>query len=671
MSSENIHPALAAALEARGYASLTPVQLAVIEPEARDRDLLVSARTGSGKTVAYGLVLADTLMAADGTLAAPGAPQALVIAPTRELAMQVQRELQWLFARARVVACVGGMDPRAERRALDAGCHIVVGTPGRLRDHLERGNLRLGELGAVILDEADEMLDLGFREEIEEILDSTPKDRRTLLFSATLPKPIVALAATYQKNALRLTVGGGESAHADIEYRAMRIAPSEVELATVNVLRYFESGAAIVFCNTRDGVRKLHANLVERGFNVVALSGELTQNERTHALQALRDRRARVCVATDVAARGIDIPDLDLVIHADIPANRETLQHRSGRTGRAGRKGVCVILVPHPKRRKLDLMLKGAKIEAVWQSPPTADDIRAKDEARLIDDVLPAAEAPEDDLAVARALMEKRAPEDIAAAYVRLARTQMPAPEDLAESEPEPQGYGRDQGRYKERGDRPERGDRYESRQSRGPERVEPPRPGFEDAVWFKVDIGRNKNAEARWILPMLCRRGHSSKGDIGAIRIFDRETRFQVVAGAVERFEAASAKNDGDGGRITRLEDGATSPAAAPRDDRPAPRPRPPRDDPKPFERRDEPKPFERPRGEPKRFDRPREGGKPYAKPREDAPLPRKFRDRAPAAAAPAWSPVEGAAAPDGAKKPYKGKQPHPKSKKKRKPNG
>ena len=260
----------------------------------------------------------------------------------------------------------------------------------------------------------------------------------------------------------------------------------------------------------------------------------------------------------------------------------------------------------------------------------------------------PAAEAPEDDLALAYALMAQRAPEAIAAAYVRLARARMPSPEDLAESQPEPAPYV--------------------PAHARAPEA---PRPGFEDAVWFRLDFGRNKNAEARWLLPMICRRGHVTKREIGAIRIFDRETRFQVVAGAVERFEAASAKNDGDGGRITRLEDGATSPAAAPRDDRPAPRPRPPRDDPKPFERRDEPKPFERPRGEPKPFDRPREGGKPYAKPREDAPLPRKFRDRAPAAAAPAWSPVEGAAAPDGAKKPYKGKQPHPKSKKKRKPNG
>jgi ATP-dependent RNA helicase DeaD len=547
MSLETIDPALVRALSDRGYATLTPVQLAVLEPQARGRDLLVSARTGSGKTVAYGLVLADLLIGADGVLAPPGAPSVLVIAPTRELAMQVQRELQWLYEGARVVPCVGGMDPRSERRALDQGCQIVVGTPGRLRDHLERGQLRLDRLGAVVLDEADEMLDLGFREELEEILDATPKDRRTLLFSATLPRPIIALAGAYQREALRLVVGAADKAHGDIDYRAVSVPPNEVEPAVVNVLRYFESGAALVFCGTREGVRKLHANLVERGFNVVALSGELSQHERTRALQALRDGRARVCVATDVAARGIDIPDLDLVIQADLPANREVLQHRSGRTGRAGRKGVCVLLAPHPRRRRLDMLLKSAGIEAKWQPPPSAEDIRAKDRLRLIEEIRPADEAAEEELVIARALMANRSPEDIAAAYVRLASTRLPSPEDLVESEPEPRQHGGGPGRS-------------EGRPEGHPGlRDEAPRPGFEDAVWFRIDLGRNKNAEARWLLPMLCRRGHLTKVDIGAIRVFDRETRFQIVAGAVERFEAAVAKAEqSDGARIQRLEDGA-----------------------------------------------------------------------------------------------------------------
>ena len=300
--------------------------------------------------MAYGLAVAADLLAGAEALPVAGDPLALVVAPTRELALQVQRELEWLYAAAgaRVASCVGGMDPRREQRALAAGAHIVVGTPGRLRDHLERGQLQLAGLRAAVLDEADEMLDLGFREELEAILDAAPAARRTLLFSATLPRPIVALAGRYQRDALRITVATGEQGHADIDYRAVAIAPSDAEHAVVNLLRYYEAGAALVFCNTRESVRRLHANLVERGFAAVALSGELTQTERTHALQALRDRRARVCVATDVAARGIDIPDLELVIHAELPNDPESLQHRSGRTGRAGRKGVSAILVPHP-----------------------------------------------------------------------------------------------------------------------------------------------------------------------------------------------------------------------------------------------------------------------------------------------------------------------------------
>jgi ATP-dependent RNA helicase DeaD len=462
----------------------------------------------------------------------------------------VQRELQWLYADARVASCVGGMDPRAERRALDQGCHIVVGTPGRLRDHLERGQLRLGGLAAVVLDEADEMLDLGFKEELEEILDASPKTRRTLLFSATLPRPIVALASAYQNDALRLVVGSKEEPHGDIDYRAIRVAPSEIELAAVNVLRFFDSGAAIVFCSTREAVRKLHASLVERGFNAVALSGELTQNERSNALQSLRDGRARVCVATDVAARGIDIPDLDLVIHADLPNNKDTLQHRSGRTGRAGRKGVCVILVPHHRRRRLELLLNSARIDVTWQSPPTADDIRAQDQARLVAEVAPAAEASEEDQAAARDLMANRSAEDIAAAYIRLARARMPAPEDLSDSGPEPQPYGRDRG-GQERGG-------YEGG---GERRPEAPRAGFEDAVWFRLDFGRNRNAEARWLLPMICRRGHVTKGEIGAIRIFERETRFQIVGSMAEQFATVAAKGGGDGGNIERLDDDAPPP--------------------------------------------------------------------------------------------------------------
>jgi ATP-dependent RNA helicase DeaD len=339
-------PALARALVERNYNEPTPVQSAVLTMEAEGRDVLVSAQTGSGKTVAYGLAIASTIFGKAEKMGMAMAPVALIIAPTRELAFQVEREFGWLYqhAAARIVSCVGGMDSRLERRKLLEGAHIVVGTPGRLRDHIERGGLNVTALSAVVLDEADEMLDLGFREDLEFILEATPVGRRTLMFSATMPKGIATLARHYQRNALRIEVAGGERGHADIEYRAIRVAPKETEHVVVNLLRFVDVRTAIVFCNTRESVRHLHATLLERGFSAVLLSGELSQHERNQSMQALRDGRARVCVATDVAARGIDLPNLGLVIHAELPHDGEALQHRSGRTGRAGRKGVSALL---------------------------------------------------------------------------------------------------------------------------------------------------------------------------------------------------------------------------------------------------------------------------------------------------------------------------------------
>ncbi len=510
------HP-LAQALAARDYNSPTSVQAAVLEADV-DRDLLVSAQTGSGKTVAYGLAIAHDLLAG-GRLPEPaGEPLALIVAPTRELALQVQRELAWLYepVGARVVSCVGGMDPRAEQKILGRGCHIVVGTPGRLRDHLERGVLQIGNLRALVLDEADEMLDLGFREDLEFILEATPEQRRTLLFSATLPKPIVALAKRYQQDALRLAVEGGEQGHADIEHRAVRVAPNEVEHAVVNLLRFHDAQIAMVFCNTRDSVSHLAAVLTERGFTAVALSGELGQNERNRALQSLRDGRARVCVATDVAARGIDLPNLGLVIHAEMPQSAQTFQHRSGRTGRAGKKGISVVVVPLSRRRRAELLLQNAGVTAEWGSAPTAEEIRKLDQERLLQSPILTDEVTEEDMAMARVLLTQRSPEELASALVRLYRSQLPAAEELFDVSSKDAPQSREM---------PSR-----DFSSRGPK----------ETVWFKLNAGREKNADPRWLLPMICRMGKITKPDIGAIRIFDRDTKFEVNEAVAKRFLAA-----------------------------------------------------------------------------------------------------------------------------------
>jgi ATP-dependent RNA helicase DeaD len=429
-----LHPSLLRALAARNYTEPTPVQTAVLRPEAAGRDLLVSAQTGSGKTAAYGLTLGETLLGESPRLGRPQHPLALVVAPTRELALQVQRELAWLLgeAGARVISCVGGMDIRREQRALASGAHVVVGTPGRLADHLDQGHLDLSEISAVVLDEADEMLDFGFREELELLLNATPPERRTMMFSATLPKAILGMAKLFQRNALRMALSSENEPHADIEYRAFLIGPRDMEHAVVNSLRYFDVQGALVFCSTREAVRHLHANLRERGFSVVALSGELKQNERTTALQALRDGRARVCVATDVAARGLDMPELGLVIHADLPQNKEALLHRSGRTGRAGRKGLSVMIVPAQHRGAGERLLISAKIKAVWSTAPSADAIRTRDEENLVREIVAMADAPaEDDLAAGKVLLEELSAEQIAAVLVRIRRELLPAPEVL------------------------------------------------------------------------------------------------------------------------------------------------------------------------------------------------------------------------------------------------
>ncbi|PLK26756.1 DEAD/DEAH box helicase [Novosphingobium sp. TH158] len=517
---------LGAALAARGYAAPTSVQAAVLEEEALGRDLVVSAQTGSGKTVAFGLAMAPELLEADGRALSSSAPLALVIAPTRELALQVSRELAWLYegTGARVATCVGGMDPSRERRALAHGAHIVVGTPGRLRDHLERGALDLGSLAVAVLDEADEMLDMGFREDLEELLDATPEGRRTLLFSATMPKPIVALARRYQRDALRISTVDADRGHGDIAYQAMAIAPADIENAVVNVLRFHEAETAILFCATRDNVRHLHASLTERGFAVVALSGEHSQNERNHALQALRDRRARVCVATDVAARGIDLPGLSLVIHVEVPRDAETLQHRSGRTGRAGKKGTAILLVPYPRRRRVEMMLRNARVPAEWRSPPSAEEIRAADADRLLSALLAPVEPGEGDREIASRLMAERSAEEIALALVQAHRSRLPQPEELLASDaPPPQG----------------------------------PRPGFEGSAWFRLNVGRRQNADPRWILPLLCRRGHITRREIGAIRITANESLFEVAGPAAARFLDAvrrTAEED-DGVEIVAVE--------------------------------------------------------------------------------------------------------------------
>lgn len=513
------------ALDARGYTSLTPVQEACSDPELSGKDLLVSAQTGSGKTVGFGIAIAPTILGEAEGFERAGAPLALVIAPTRELALQVKRELDWLYnvAGAKIASCVGGMDMRDERRTLERGAHIVVATPGRLRDHISRGSINLSQLRAVVLDEADEMLDLGFREDLEFILGESPEDRQTLLFSATVSTPIAKLAKSYQRDAQRISTINKAEQHSDITYLAHTVAPHDTENAIINVLRFHEAPNAIVFANTRAAVNRLITRLSNRGFSAVALSGELSQAERSHALQAMRDGRARVCVATDVAARGIDLPNLDLVVHADLPSSSETLLHRSGRTGRAGRKGASALIVPPKAQRKAERLLREAKLSAEWVNVPSADAVRARDMERMIADPAWTEALPDSQADALAQLVEKFDAKTLAAGYLRLWSAVRTAPEELsAPSERKP-------------------------REERAP---------FGPSVWFSIAGGRDDGADPRRLLPQLCKAGGLTKSDIGAIRIQKDVSYAEILESKLNSFLETLGSDMvlDDGEAVTRL---------------------------------------------------------------------------------------------------------------------
>ena len=507
---DGVVPALRDALQKREYLTLTPVQSAVLSSKLGDADALVSAQTGSGKTVAFGLAIAPTILGIDEQFTQPELPLALIVTPTRELAMQVKAELQWLYkiAKAQIASCVGGMDMRNERRALERGAHIVVGTPGRLRDHIERGSLDVKKLKAVVLDEADEMLDLGFRDDLEFILKTSPKDRRTLLFSATVPKTIINLAKNYQNNAIRISTQNEQEQHHDIEYQAITIAPNDKENAIINILRFTDAKTALVFCGTRATVNHMTSRFANRGFSVVALSGELSQEQRTHALNSIRSGRSRICIATDVAARGIDIQDLQLVIHADLPKNHESLLHRSGRTGRAGKKGTSALIVPYQSRRYVDRLLQRANIEADWIRPPSVEDILKRDRERILEDPALKDVISEDEEVFAKEILSRHSPEQVATALLRKHMSNQTAPEELLDEAPT---------------SKPQKQDR-----------------NFKNSTWFSLSVGSNDDAEPRWLLPMLCRTTHLTKNDIGAIRVQPTKTFIELSADCVDQFHEA-----------------------------------------------------------------------------------------------------------------------------------
>jgi ATP-dependent RNA helicase DeaD len=537
LSLEQAPAGLGAALRKAGFENFTAIQQAILNPELSGRDLRISSQTGSGKTVALGLLLAPTVAIAAATARprkgrSKAAPVALLIAPTRELAGQLGRELSWLYAplNARVLVVTGGTSVMQERSQLQARPQVVIGTPGRLLDHLRAGAMTLDQLKTIALDEADEMLDMNFEEELDGILGFAPDVRRTHLVSATFPREVVRLADRLQQDPVSVqgTVLG--KANADIEHVVMRVRQSDRFNAAINVLLRYPEDKTLLFVRTRTETVRLAEELCAAGLAARALNGEMTQRERTATFNQFRSGAVQYLVATDVAARGLDVQDIGRVIQVDLPDNADVLTHRSGRTGRAGRRGTNVIFAASRAEYRVKALLRGARVEARLAPIPTPEDIFAAANERLGDSLLRDLAGSEGNIdAPSRHLAERLLAEHSPAELVaRLLKREA----DRSHGTPTKI-----------------RDDAKPARRERAPHKTGPqsqPRHRPQgDFITYQVSWGAHAGADTRRLLAMVCRRGDVSSDVVGAIRVAPKSSTVEISSGVAQQFERAVIRPD------------------------------------------------------------------------------------------------------------------------------
>jgi ATP-dependent RNA helicase DeaD len=540
---ELLGPDLSSALAKKGYATLTQVQQAVLEPSLADRDLRISSQTGSGKTLAIGFALRHVVEQTSKPSDGVARPHAVVVAPTRELAKQVEAELAWLYSPSKVLvgSVIGGASVRDEFRMLSRGPGVIVGTPGRLLDHLKRGAIELDQTGALVLDEADRMLDLGFREDLEAILARAPEGHRTHLVSATFPREVEALAKRVQTNPVHIQGTPLGSANGDIDHIVHLVKPNERIDALINLLLAAPGEQVLAFARTRADVTRVCEELDHAGFTVDSLSGDMEQAARQRALSAFKLGKLQVLVATDVAARGIDHQNIARVVQLEPPNDADTYTHRSGRTGRAGRKGKSSIMVQPAGLSRLSALLKRAGVRYRFEPIPAAEAIAAAQDERLCAELSAEPNADDADSAgtsiseralkvAARLLASDGAERAIARLIERLRSGSSCAPRDITPFAPAPT-EPRSARAGAPRTSRP----REMLRASRHPD-------GW---VRFRVSWGQAQGADPRRLVPMLCRRGNIRGTDIGAIELTPRFSFVDVATRVAVEFERAARRPD------------------------------------------------------------------------------------------------------------------------------
>lgn len=380
----DLHPQLVQAVTELGYTEPTPIQAAMIPLMLAGHDVLGQAQTGTGKTAAFALPILQVIEPGRGDV------QALVVVPTRELALQVARAIYEYgrYRQIRVLSIYGGQPYGRQINRLKKGVDIVVGTPGRLLDLIRQKALDLSQVQTVVLDEADEMLSMGFIEDIEAILEKTPAERQTALFSATLPVLIRRLADKYLRDPQAVTIQNKQLTVAAIEQRYYLVNADDKLAALTRLFEVEEMTSALIFARTRLGTGELANELTVRGFPAESLNGDLSQDARERVMNRFRQGQIQVLVATDVAARGLDIDDISHVFNYDLPQDPEIYVHRIGRTGRAGRTGIAISLATPQERRRLQRIEQFARQKITQAELPTVEDIQARREAQLTESMI-------------------------------------------------------------------------------------------------------------------------------------------------------------------------------------------------------------------------------------------------------------------------------------------
>ena len=409
------------AIDAMGFSKLTPIQELAIPHALKRRDLIGQAQTGSGKTLAFGIPIVDKVFIPDRS------PQAIILCPTRELCMQVASEIEKLGSKIKkfkVLAVYGGQPIGKQTRVLKKGVHVVVGTPGRVIDHIERGNLELIGIESVVLDEADEMLEMGFREDIETILAKTPHQRQTLLFSATMPDEITCIAQKYQKNPEFIRVSDNKKNIPKITQYAFKCNIKDKFDGLTRLIDAYNVNLALIFCNTKKSVDYVAKHLKKLDFSVDSLHGDMSQKTRDRVMNKFKNGNISVLVATDVAARGLDIDNVEVIINYDVPQNHDDYVHRIGRTARAGKQGMAFMLVSKDEIGRFNNIRKANKTKIAEKELPTPEKVDYIKSKRILESALSLSK--KDDLENYMRVIKENSPSEdylkIAACFLKMMR---------------------------------------------------------------------------------------------------------------------------------------------------------------------------------------------------------------------------------------------------------